>query len=224
MNGRNTPIVARIDTELRGLGLRVANLVDLSRPEVMEMVRGKYYSDIPALILRSIEDSHAPNRAIISQLVPVVEQRQGTLKLPVIINGFDAVSSEGGEGYKWTIVPRDDFSVIQDERLDGKYNGARFSDVDELGLPKFDKGGSRTFYARNQGISRLYLDRYLDLNSYNEYLAYSDEVGRVVVVSGEAAGENFARQYANKLKAEQDARKKALDEWFEESMTDMPGK
>ncbi len=100
------------------------------------------------------------------------------------------------------------------------------------GIPSKLGEGKRKLYNPTQhehsmdslGLSRLYLYGSLILNSGGGDLAGSLGVGRVVVVSGEAAGENFARQYANKLKAEQDARKKALDEWFEESMTDMPGK
>ena len=59
MYGSTPFLSARIDTLIRPLGLHVANLRDLSRPEIMKMIKGNYYSDAPALVLRSMQDFYA---------------------------------------------------------------------------------------------------------------------------------------------------------------------
>lgn len=191
MKGSSTFLVARVDSIMRPLGIRVATLADLSRPEVMEMIRGEHFSDIPAIVFRSMEDVYEPNSLLIKKLAPLVEEKAGKLELPVLVTGFDVAPSED-RGYGLEIVARDDFAVRKDERLAGKYSRKSFSTVDENGLPNFDGKGSRTWYARNEGLSGLFLDGCLDLNSGfgGDNLAYSvgSGCGRVVLVCTEGAG------------------------------------
>ncbi|MDP1695575.1 MAG: hypothetical protein Q8L29_01525 [archaeon] len=184
MTGSHTFLAARVDSIVRqlGKGIRVATLADLSRPEVMEMVKGRHYSDTPAMVLRTMEDSYEPNNALIRKLAPLVEQKNGRLQLPVLVTGFDVVPSEDKNGYGLDIVPREDFAVLHDKRfLDNEKN---FSTVNENGLPNFDRKGNRTWYARSDGLSRLGLGGSLDLDSGcgDGYLAGSGEDGRVVLV------------------------------------------
>jgi len=187
LRGSNPFIAARIDTLLRPYGIHVANLRDLSKPEVMSMVKDRHYADAPAFILRTMDDSYERNLPLIKRIAEEVEKANGKLELPVMITGFDVKTLKRDKvGYGLEIIARDDFSAVHDERLDGKYHGNRFSEVDELGLPKFDSNGSRTWYARQRGVSRLCLDGGLDLDSDDGDLAYSGGSGRVVVVSGEA--------------------------------------
>lgn len=81
----------------------------------------------------------------------------------------------------------------------GNFNS---EDIDEkTGLPKQTKGGNRTLYTRKDGLSRLCLNRYLNLNSGNDSLACSNSVGRVVAVSAEGASQNLDR-YVKKLNQE----------------------
>jgi hypothetical protein len=181
---------ARIDSILKPLGVRVANLRDLSRPEVMAMVKDKHYTDTPALVLRSAEDSYEANLPIIKQLVKFVEKSNGKLQLPVMVTGFD-VKIKKDKGYGIAIVPREDFNAVSDERLRGEYDGKRFTEVDELGLPKFDSNGKRNWYARSQGLSGLCLGRDLDAGSDDGNLADSYGDGRVVLVSGLATQKNL---------------------------------
>ena len=198
MKGSNVPTVARIDTLVRPLGIRVATLRDLSRPEVMEMVRGDHYSDTSVLVFRSNRDTYEPNQPIIERVVQEVEKREGNVKFPFMVTGFDV--SKAHSQYGWTIAPRDDFAIVHDDRLDGKHNEKAFNEVDELGLPNFDKNGSRKWFARNQGVSRLCLDRGLNLLSYDGNLAYSDGDGRVVLIGGEAAGADLRASYNRQIK------------------------
>ena len=200
--GSNPFVAARADTLLRPLGIRAANLRDLSRPEVMRIVKDNYYTDAPVLVLRSTNDSNSKNLHLVKRVSELVEQKHGKLEMPVMITGFDVAKSTGEEakqGYGISIIPRDDFTVVADERLSGSYHGKKFNDVDELGLPKFDKNGSRTWYARNQGLSGLCLYGGLNLDSYSGNLAGSYSYGRVVLVSGEAAGADFMKQYQAQL-------------------------
>lgn len=188
LRGSNPFIAARIDALLRPLGIRVADLRDLSRPEVMEMTRGLFYADTPRFALRTMNDSHKRNLPLIKRTAEEVEKKYGKLNLPLIISGFDAVPwPEDKKGYGVNIVPRDDFTAVYDERLNGKNNGRKFSKADEFGLPIFDEKGSRTFYARNEGLSGFCLNRNSGMGSIDRNLADSYGVGRVVVVkSGEA--------------------------------------
>ena len=189
--GSNVFASARIDSILRPLGIRVANLRDLSRPEVMGMVKDKFYTDTPALVLRSMDDSYGRNIPIIKQLAEAVENKNGSVKLPVLITGFDVKEIKDDNGYGIALIPRGDFQAVHDMRLHGENSGKKFTDVDELGLPKFDRDGKRIWYARNQGVSRLFLFRYLGAGSINESLANSNSYGRVVLVSGEATQKNL---------------------------------
>jgi hypothetical protein len=192
MKGSSTFLAARVDGLVRklGNGIRVAALADLSKPEIMEMIKGNYYSDTPAIVFRTIEDSYEPNSLLIKKLAPLCEQKQGKLQLPLIVTGFDVVPSKDRAGYGFDIVPTKQFNVRYDEKLLGKYNGENFSNIDENGLPNFDKKGSRTWYARDKGLSRLYL--YGDLDLYSGYagvgLAGSNVDGRVVLVRDGVAG------------------------------------
>jgi len=197
----STPFLAAgVDSLVRPLGIRVANLRELSRPEVMNMIKGKHYSDIPFLVLRSMKDSYERNQPLIQRLAEEVEQANGTLKLPVMISGFDVKPwPEDKKGYGIDILRREDFKAIHDERLEGKYNRKTFSKVDELGLPLFDRKGQRTLYTRDQGLSRLYLNYVLDLGSYVEDLANSNSIGRVVLVSAEGANEDFLTNLQERL-------------------------
>lgn len=219
----STPFVAaRIDTLVRPLGIRVATLRDLSRPEVMEMVKGQFYSDTPALVARSAEDSYSRNQAILNKLVEEVEKREGKVQFPFMVTGFNAVKNPDDNGYGVAIVPREDFAILHDERLESKYHGKSFSNADDQGLPNFDKKGNRTWYARDKGLSRLSLNGNLDLDSNYENLSDSVDYGRVVLVSGEAAAPVLVAQYSKKARELVNARKSELDRMLSDFTAKLP--
>jgi hypothetical protein len=179
----STPFaVANLDAFAKAYGARTPNLRDLSRPEIMKIAQGKHYIDSRNLVARSKEDSRWPqNNSLLKTIYELAEETEGSLKHPFMIEGFSFVpDSEEKNNYGLKLVPDSDFKVVQDERFDGKYNGERFSEVDEIGIPNFDKKGSRTWYAKNKGLSRLYLYRNLYLYSFSDYLASSYDDGRVV--------------------------------------------
>ncbi len=187
---RSNPFIsARIDTRVRELGLgKVVTPYDLSSPEVMEIVRGRFYSDAPAFVVQSARDLDNPkNRGLLNQIISLVEERQGRVKFPFLVKGFDCQE-------RYEIIPRDDFQIIEDENLSGIYNKSKFDEVDENGIPKkFVRFGKRTFWARNNGLSRLCLISDLGLYSDFDGLSLSNDNGRVVLVSGEAGTQNFGK-------------------------------
>ena len=192
LRGSSFPIAALIDTAVRPYGFRTANLRDLSRPEIMNRVKGKFYTDAPVLILRSLKDSYENNLPLIKQISELAEQKLGRLELPLMVTGINVVPwKKDTKGYGFKIVPRDDFKVITDKRLSSKYNCKRFTDVDDIGLPIFNSNGTRTWYLKQEGLSSLCL--YGDLGVYSDVvdLAVTGGGGRVVLVSDEVSAKNF---------------------------------
>ncbi|MCX6749379.1 MAG: hypothetical protein NTW17_01375 [Candidatus Pacearchaeota archaeon] len=179
----STPIAAaNLDSLAQKYGARTPNLRDLSRPEIMRIAQGEYYIDSRNLVARSRTDSAwGKNNSLLKTIYELAEQKLGRITGSFMIDGFNFVpNSEDTGGYGLSLVAKPDFDVVQDERLDGEHNGKRFSEVDELGLPKFYSNGSRMWYAKSEGLSRLYLDWDLGLNSSSNSLAYSNDYGRVV--------------------------------------------
>jgi hypothetical protein len=185
--GSTTILAARVDTLVKPLGIRVVGPRDLGRPEVMEMLRSKYYSDAPVFVIRSEKDKDCPrNNPLIRQILEAASGFKE--KLPIMISGFDVAPwPEEKDGIGAKIVPRDDFKVIHDDRLEGKFNSRRFARTDELGLPVFDEGGSRRWYARTNGLSGFYVWPFMDLDTYSYDFTRSALDGRIVLVSGEPA-------------------------------------
>jgi len=147
------------DTEAQKYGARCPSLIDLSRPEVMKIAQGKHYIDSRAWVVRSREDTNYPkNNSLLTTIYELAEKTEGSIKEPFMIEGFNLIPNSEDNGYGLTLVARSDFKVIQDERFGGKYDRRKFSEVDELGIPNFDRGGNRTWYTRDLGLSRLCLD------------------------------------------------------------------
>ncbi len=199
MKGSNFPIAARLDTILRQSGIRVANLADLSRPEVMKMIKDRHYTDTPELTLTNEKDSYEPNNSLIKKLLPIIEGKQGRLQLPVKIAGLDVVLEDNE--YGWNVIPRDDFNIVYDDRLQAEHSDKCFSSVDSLGFPIFDKEGKRTWYTR-EGLSWMYLDRELCLDLDYGNLADSDEGGRVVLIAAHSCARKFLVNILTEIEAE----------------------
>jgi len=179
----STPFaVANLDAFAQKYNARTPNLSDLSRSEIMRIAQGKHYIDSRNLVVRSREDpNYSRNNSLLKTIYELAEEKEGSIKYPFMIEGFSFLPNpEDKDDYGLNFVANSDFKVIQDERFDGKYSGSRFSEVDKLGIPKFDKRGNRIWFANDKGLSRLYLNKHLDLNSDGGSLAYSSDKGRVV--------------------------------------------
>ena len=199
--GSNIFIASRLNELLEPSGIRTAIPSDDKYGDISNLVRDRFYTDFNALILRTAGDSYSPNNKIAKDLAEKIENRERKLKLPIIIVRPLIRYSKGSSDYDLVFNIDSKTQIIEDERFDGKKYSTRmkFNNVDDLGLPLFDKNGKRTWYARGDGLSRLLLYGSLVLNSDGEALADSGGIGRVVVVSGEAASQNFPAKSRGKV-------------------------
>ena len=207
-------------------GYRVANQAELEKALSLNALplQGQY--EDTALVLRSESN---PNQYLAQNLAEQVRKRGFNLNNPLVIplSGLELVkdsTSEHGLAFKLT-----DKSQIIVAPILASQNGSYIDSYQmnkDTGLPTavFPKptSGNRQLLTRDSGLSRLYLDSNLNVNSCNGGLAISDDYGRVVLVSGEATGADFLREYQQKLEAKLQSRKSELDKWFANSMAQMP--
>lgn len=168
--------------------MRVAVPGDDVNGDILGLISGKYYTDFNASCVREKEPSYEKSKGLWKRIIELAEEKEGSVKFPFMIQGFYILPDANEENYKLKIVSAPDFKVIFDERLFGKYNERKFNSVDKIGLPIFDENGKRTYYSRDDGLSGLFLGRYLGLYSNNDDLASSYDDGRVVLVKTSKAG------------------------------------
>ena len=204
-----------VNHELRGNALHTATPAELemilaanARKESLGLNFLGTYED-SALVVRTDGD---PNKYLAKHLVQQLRARNPKLKLPVMIplTGFDLVKDQNSP-YGLSFVLRDEADIIYAPILNSKDNSFDSKQINaSTGLPLKLGTGSRNFYARKEGISRLFLSRGLDLGSYDESLADSVVGGRVVIVGGEAAGFEIAQQLQEQQKANSERVQRAV--------------
>ncbi len=190
LEGSNLFEAVRLSQLLREYGVRVACPEDWNE-QVQQMIEGRFYTDSPTAVLRDVKDSwNSDNEGLAKVLAEYVDMSR-VKREPVWFRELKLETAQNDYGLE--LVPEEDSSIIYDERFLGKYNMWKFTERDNLGLPKdLDKNrGNRTWYTREDGLSGVYLSRDLDLYSDNRYLASSNEDGRVVLVSGEATSKKI---------------------------------
>jgi len=184
------------------------------------------YEDYLAQVIRTPEDSYKKNNPIIADLL-----KQAKTKFPVLISGkLDLVNADNDYGLSLKLT--DQTTVIHAPKLAYENSGRRFIKLDERGIPIFlsdeeiaqlreeERNKLRTFYAKSDGLSGLYLLRSLGLYSNGDDLDDSVSGGRVVVESAEGAQENFRQQLISQYqKQQQEAQLK-----FERAMKVLEGK
>ncbi len=182
-------------------------------------LRGTYEDS--ALALRS---ETALNEYLAKNIIAQLKARNPKIKMPLMIplTGFD-LEKDQNSPHGLAFKLRDEAEIIYAPILISDSGYFNSEDIDlSIGLPKkLQKKGSRYFYTKKEGLSRLYLGRYLYLDSYDVYLADSDVGGRVVVVSGEAAGFDFAQQLKEQQKANFEALRKSIDELYSKRKSDL---
>jgi hypothetical protein len=184
VKGSNPFAVVLANQILRQEGLRTSTQADLEkalRIKALEL-RGTY--EDTGLVLRSEDE---PNTYLAKDLMNQVKARNKKQELPVMIplTGLE-LRADSNSPHSLAFNLLEGAEIIYAPILNklGNFNS---EDIDEItGLPKQTGQGNRTLYTRDSGLSRLYLYRYLYLNSNYDYLADSGDGGRVVVVSGEA--------------------------------------
>ncbi|MEK6918115.1 MAG: hypothetical protein AABW51_04160 [Nanoarchaeota archaeon] len=164
--------------------------------------RGTY--EDTGLVLRTEGE---PNSYLARHLMTQVKGR-GFNKMPVMIplNGLELVEDKNSN-HGLSFKLKENAEVIYAPILN---KGGNFSNEDidaKTGLPSKLGNGNRTLYTRDSGLSRLCLGGILNLGSYDDYLANSNDSSRVVLVStGEAGSQNFLNERLAELQTEEDAR------------------
>lgn len=183
--GSNPFAVSYLNPFVQQFGARTPNLRDLSRPELMEIAdKGKHYINARNLVVRSLIDTdEIRNNSLLKKIYELAEEKQGNIKEPFMIDGFDfTLNLEDKTGYQLDIFPYSYFKIISDERFKIEHHGKLFSEVDELGLPKFDSHGKRSWYTKKKGLSSLVLSGGLNIYSTNDSLEKSNETGRIILL------------------------------------------
>jgi hypothetical protein len=185
---------------------RRANIADLL---LISDRNGKYLSgtfeDDNAVVLRSLKDASNSNN---NYLAKTLAKRLGVKRLedPWVVTNL-AVRDDEKSAYGLILVPTDATKMIVAPQLKKENHKRRFTLYDANGMPIFndktDKTGKRQVWTRDNGLSRLCL--YWDLSLYSDDgdLANSNDVGRVVELSSEAADANFVRQLTQIYEAQQ---------------------
>ncbi len=173
------------DIVAREQGMRVAMPQDENSGPLVEMIYNKHYTTFPCLDIRSHKHTYKLNKDLLKRIIELTEEREGKAKFPFRISGFSLQRTDNGYGL--IPIPRDNklanLAIIHDERLSGKHHGEHFTRLDNQGIPVFSKEGLRTWYAKQGGIARVNINRYLDGYSYYDILDYSLPNGEIVLVS-----------------------------------------
>jgi len=173
---------------LNQTGIRTATV-----PEIYSAIdngmnlRGKY-EDGREVILRSNGDSCSKNDYLAQQLAS--DLHLTTFDNPYIVKGLKIKPDEKSfYGLSFLV---DTAEVIEAKDFHYKNNRKKFTRINEDYSIEFNDEGTRTLYTRKDGLSRLFVSGVCGLSSNDFHLAYSYDLGRVVVVSdAEGAAPNF---------------------------------
>ena len=154
------------------------------------------YSDITKVVLRSAGDSYTPNDSLEKSLVEATKLKN--FNHAIVLGGLE-IKADSNSEYGLGLVPGEKFFHYEAPEFDYCYNGINFLQVDERDIPillsddqinqlsEEERNNLKTSYTRDNGLSRLYVNRSRDLGSRYGLLAGSVDDGRVVVV-GSAKG------------------------------------
>ncbi|HIG95044.1 MAG TPA: hypothetical protein HA283_00485 [Nanoarchaeota archaeon] len=171
MKGSNPYIATAVDMFLQSINdtHRIATQKDLETN--LEMFRG-FYEDTD-LVLRSLNN---PNNYKAKYLYEQLGKANSTL--PIF---FDLRGLKLDANLNFNLTEESRYKTANCLNWE---SGAKYSKIDEFGLPKEeDKNSSRQIWTLKDGLVRLYLNRSLDLASNYGNLENSYDLGRVVVVS-----------------------------------------
>ncbi len=185
--GSNSYYVALINTIFRNQGIRTATQADLE--EILRdgalSLNGTYEDS--GIVLRSLT---APNeylaKQVGEQIAKIQGKKVGKLQLPIYVpaSGLE-LNLDADSPSKLGFKVLDNAELIYAPILNPQ-SGSNFSNLDidaKTGMPKKIGAGNRTLYTRADGLSRVYLDGGLDLNSSDDDLGDSIGNGRVICAS-----------------------------------------
>jgi len=167
-------------------GKRVAQYDDLGRINDFdsEVFDGSFYIDTPQVVLRSKTLTYEKNNAqVLEHLVSQVQEREleFSTENPLLITGLGLRKDENGANHYGLLLDfTDETTAVNDERF------AASKDTIEFG------NSNRPLYAKQDGLSRVYLYGNGGVDSGDDDLQYSDDNGRVVVFDAEGVASEKA--------------------------------
>jgi hypothetical protein len=185
--GSNLYYAALINTIFRERGIRTATQADLEavlRNGALDL-KGTYEDS--GIVLRTLSGTNEYlAKQIGEQIAKIQNKKVKDLKFPFYIPSRDLdLTNDSNSPSKLGFKLLDSAEIIYATILNSQ-SGSKFSNSDidaKTGLPNQLSSGDRTLYTRSDGLSRLDLDRDLDLYSSVGDLAFSYEGGRVLLAS-----------------------------------------
>lgn len=163
--------------------------------DIYPMIKDNFYADLNALDVWEEAPSYDRNIQIWEQVIELAKKqlkKQGeSLRFPFRIQGFYCTPDSSEKGYGAKITPAGNFRVIQDDKLDFP-SGTRFDSLEENGMIVPKENGKFTKYTLGNGVSRVCLDGYGDLDCDCDNLGGSYVNGRVVIVDAEGIAQKFS--------------------------------
>lgn len=200
VRGSNDFAVVLANQMVRPQGMRTATQADIEQVIATEALPLYNQYEDTGLVIRS---ESGVNSYLAQNTMMQMRKRMPEAKFPLMIPlaGLNLVQDSNSE-YGLAFKLRDDAQIYEVPILneDGNFTAENINS--ETGLPtKVGKEGTRHLYKRNDGLSRLYLDRSLSVDSVSDNLASSNDNGRVVLVRGEAANAKIFEEYSAKQNA-----------------------
>ncbi len=216
VEGSNPFAVVLVNKILRQEGLRTATQSDLEEILKLQALELRRTYEDTSLVLRSTSGANEYLAQDLARKLGIKTDKDGRLEMPAILylNRLE-LDNDPNSPYKLSFRLREDSRVVFDATKILNQSGS-FSNEDidkDSGIPLKLGKGDRSSYAREDGLSGLFLGRFLDLNSGWCGLANSDSGGRVVVV-----GEANAQKFEEQLKAEYQNIERKLKERFDRAL------
>lgn len=138
-----------------------------------------FYVDAPAVVLRSVSDSHRPNDYLARQLAGLIQV--GSLNAPLIIEGL-GIRKDSSSEYGLSFIGTERLRVIEAPAFSPENNGRKFDGIDPDYKITFSPSGKRTLLTRGEGLSRLFYSQNFCVNSSEKDLSTQGSNGRILLV------------------------------------------
>ena len=204
VTGSNPFAVAFASQILRQESLGVATQADLEKALKIRALSLRGLYEDTGLVLRSEGN---PNEYLANDLMKQVKSRNKKQKLPVMLplTGLELrIDLNSPNGLAFNL--REDLDIVYAPILNKPGNFNSEETDEKTGLPMKTGEGDRILYTTKSGLSRLYLNGNLGLGSDDDNLAYSNDFGRVVLVStAEGGSHDFFNQRLVELEQVRDS-------------------
>ena len=200
---------------LNQTGIRTATIPEIYSATDNGMNLRGAYEDGREVILRSNGDLFSNNNYLAQKLAE--DLHLTNFDNPYIVKGLGIKRDEKSD-YGLSFLVDNDIEVIKAKDFHHKNNRKKFTRINEDYSIDFDKKGEITFYAREDGLSWLYVGVDCDLGSYVVHLASSYDLGRVVVVSDAEGVQKIFEIYISQLKQEAEKQKLEIEEKFSKAL------